>query len=289
MIVDLVSITASDGIRLDGAFLEPKGTPQPGAAIDAVLLVHGSSANFYTASTLGMAEDLSNQGYAALSMNTAAHDTVWYNRSDNSYYGVAYEILDRSRLDLRAGIDFLWERGYRRIAILGHSMGAVRVVYYAAMEDDDRVQAVIPVSPVRLSYSYYLKSEDAAEFQANIDHADQLEAEGRAMDLMPVNFPIPQMFSAAAYLDKHGPTERYNLVTHAPKVRVPLLAVAGSLETHTRLRDIPQDLVTAAVNSPKAEYAIIEGGDHSLTNRRQEAADTVLTWLASLQPASVAR
>ena len=108
MIVDLVNVTTSDGIRLDGAFLEPKDALQPEAAIDAVLLIHGSSANFYTASTLGMAEDLSSKGYAALSMNTAAHDTVWYNRSDNSYYGVAYEILDRSRLDLRAGIDHLW-------------------------------------------------------------------------------------------------------------------------------------------------------------------------------------
>jgi alpha-beta hydrolase superfamily lysophospholipase len=63
-----------------------------------------------------------------------------------------------------------------------------------------------------------------------------------------------------------------------------MLAVAGSLETHTRLLDAAKDLATAAVNSPRADYAIIEGGDHSLTNRRQEAADTVLAWLASLTP-----
>jgi alpha-beta hydrolase superfamily lysophospholipase len=284
MIVDLAGVTTSDGIKLDGAFLEPAKHQKSGAAIDAVLAIHGSTGNFYTASTLGMAEDLSLQGYAALSLNTTAHDTVWYNRSDNAYYGVAYEMLDRCRLDLRAGIDHLWERGYRRIAILGQSMGAVRVVYYAANEEDDRVKAVIPVSPVRLSYSYYMASEDAAEFQANIDRADQMEAEGRAMDLFPVNFPIPQMFSAAAYLDKHGPAERYNIITHAPRVKAPMLAVAGSLETHTRLLDAAKDLATAAVNSPRADYAIIEGGDHSLTNRRQEAADTVLAWLASLTP-----
>ena len=289
MIADLVSATTSDGIRLDGAFLEPAIDLQHKPAIDAVLTIHGSTGAFYTATTLGMAEDLSLQGYAALSLNTTAHDTVWYNRSDNSYYGVAYEILERCRLDLRAGIDHLWERGYRRIAILGQSMGAVRVVYYAAMEDDDRVKAVIPISPVRLSYSYFMASEDAAEFQANIERADQLETEGRAMDLMAVDFPIPQMFSAAAYLDKHGPTERYNIITHAPKVTVPLFAVAGSLETHTRLLNAAKDLVTAAVNSPIANYAVIEGGDHALGNRRQEAAETVLAWLGSLaqQPSAV--
>ena len=287
MLVDLMSTTASDGIRLDGAFFPPaEGTTPRGAvaAVDAVLLIHGSTANFYTPATKGMAEDLSQQGYACLALNTTAHDTVWLNQAEGKYYGVAYEILDRCRLDLRAGIDYLWELGYRRIALLGHSMGAVRVVYYAATEADGRVAAVIPVSPVRLSYSYYMASEDAAEFQANIARADQLEAEDKAQELMAVRFPISQMFSAAAYLDKHGPSEKYNLATLAPKVKVPLIAVAGSLETHTRLRDMAQDLAVAAVNSPRAEYVIIEGGNHPLNNRRREAAETVLNWLASLAP-----
>ena len=29
--------------------------------------------------------------------------------------------------------------------------------------------------------------------------------------------------------------------------------LAGSLETHTRLLDVPQDMTAAAVNSPRAE------------------------------------
>jgi hypothetical protein len=129
-------------------------------------------------------------------------------------------------------------------------MGAVKVAYYAATEDDERVAAVIPVSPVRLSYSYYLASPDAAEFQRNLEQADQMEAEGKALELIKVNFPIKEIFSAASYLDKHGPTERYNLITLAPQIKIPILAVAGSLETHTRLRDMARDLAMAAVNSP---------------------------------------
>jgi hypothetical protein len=66
------------------------------------------------------------------------------------------------------------------------------------------------------------------------------------------------------------------------------LVLAGSLETHTRLRDAARDIALAAVNSPQAKYTIIEGGNHSLNNRRQEAAAAVLNWLASLSPQRVA-
>ena len=287
MLVDLIRLTAADGMELDGAFFEPSPDAKPDGPIDAVLCIHGSGRNFYTAATANMANDLRNRGYGALTLNTRGHDTVWVDRQTGVAEGNAYEILDTGRQDLRAGIDYLASLGYRRIGILGHSMGAVKVAYYAATEADDRVAAVIPVSPVRLSCSYYLESEDAEEFRANLETADRMEAEGRALDLFYVDFPIKEMFSAAAYLDKHGSLEKYNVIDHVPNIKVPLFVLAGSLETHTRLLDVPQDMITAAVNSPRAEYLVLEGGNHSLTNMMPEAGAAVLDWLASLSSAGV--
>ena len=282
MLVDLIRIAAADGMELDGAYFAPAGGAVAAGPIDAVLCIHGSGRNFYTAATARMADDLRGQGYAALTLNTRGHDTVWMDRQTGAAAGNAYEILDESRQDLRAGLDYLSGWGHRRIALLGHSMGAVKVAYYAAVEDDPRVAAVIPVSPVRLSCSYYLESADAAEFRANLETADRMEAEGRALDLFKVDFPITEMFAAAAYLDKHGPLERYNIIRHAPRIRAPLFVLAGSLETHTRLRDVPSDLVIAAVNSPRAEYRVLDGGNHSLTNMMPQAGAAVLEWLTSL-------
>ena len=282
MLVDLITITTGDGMTLDGIFCEPAAGVTPRGPVDAMLLIHGSGGSFYRVATKAMAEDLRNQGYACLAINTKGHDTVWSPQGSGQYYGNALEILDNSRYDLRAGIDYLWEKGYRNIGLLGHSMGAVKVGYYAATEDDDRVVTVIPISPVRLSYSYYMESEDADEFKSIIEKADQMEAEDRALELMEVRFPIAQMFSAASYLDKHGPAERYNLVALAPKVKVPMLVMGGEQETHTRLRDCPQDMVTAAVNSPRAEYHIVPGGNHSLLNSMDKASARVLEWLESL-------
>ena len=288
MLVDLISVTTSDGITLDGAFFPAATDASRSGPVDAMLLIHGSGGRFYAPATRTMAEDLSQRGYPCLALNTRGHDTVWMDAAGGVPQGNAFEILDISRHDLRAGVDFLAERGYQSIGLLGHSMGAVKVAYYAAWEDDPRVRTVIPISPVRLSYSYYMESPDAREFQGILERADQMESEGRALELMKVEFPIPQYFSAASYLDKHGPAERYNLVTLAPRIKVPLFIVAGSLETHTRLRDMARDLALAAVNSPRAKHIIIDGGNHSLQNRKQEAALAALNWLASLAPEQVA-
>ena len=284
MLVELVSLLNDDGLRLDGAFYPPTESADRAGPVDAVLLIHGSRGNFYDGATKSMAEDLSAQGYACLPLNTNAHDTAWYNPGSREFKGNAFEVLADTCIDLRAGIDHLTERGYRSIGLLGHSMGAVRAAYYAATEDDGRVTAVVPISPVRLSYSYFMESEDAEEFAASIEVARRLIARGEPEGVFRVGHPIPQLFSAASFLDKHGPEEKYNLINHAHGIRVPMLTLNGSLETHSRLRDMAQDLAAAAVNSPKAETLMVEGGEHSLVNRTTEASDAVLKWLAALTP-----
>ena len=282
MLVELMATANAEGLRLDGAFYAPAAPLPPGRAVSAVLLIHGSRGNFYDASTRAMAEDLCREGYACLSLNTNAHDTAWYNPAGDDFKGNAYEMLAGTMSDLRAGLDWLEERSYGGLALLGHSMGAVRAAYYAATQDDRRLAAVIPVSPVRLSYSYYMESADADEFAGNIETARRMMAEGRPDDLFRVQFPIPQLYSAASYLDKHGPEEKYHLIPLAPRIRIPLLALNGSRETHTRLRQMAQDLAAAAGHSPNAAAVMIDGGEHSLVNRTAEASAAVIDWLAGI-------
>ena len=282
MLVDLISVANQEGLVLDGAFYAPAADTPDRSPVDAMLLIHGSRGNFCDPATKSMAEDLSAKGIACLALNTNAHDTIWYNPPGQDYKGNAFEMLENTMSDLRAGIDHLEQRGYRTIGLLGHSMGAVRVTYYAATQNDPRVAAVVPVSPVRLSYSYYLESDDADEFRTNLETAQRLLDGGKPDGVFQVDFPIPQFFSAASYLDKHGPFEKYNLVNLADRIRVPIFALSGSRETHTRLRGMAQDIVQAAVNSPSATATMVDEGEHSLVNRTVEASAAVLQWLAAL-------
>ncbi len=278
MLADLVSVTTSDDIRLDGAFLEPERA-RADAFCDAILFVHGSSGNFYRGLS-GTPAQLQAAGYPVVSFNTTAHDLVW--GRPGAFFGNAFEILDRCRLDLDAAIGWLQERGFKRIAISGVSMGAVRVIYYQAKTQDERVCAVIPISPVRLSYSYFMRSEMANDFQRYYNKAQKLMDAGEPDALFPVTFPIPHLFSARAYLDKHNVDERYNVMRYVDQVRRPLFLAAGSLETHPRLRDCARDAYALVKDDPANRLWIMEGADHGFPGKAPELAAEILSWLASL-------
>ena len=281
MQTELVQTTTNDGTPLDGAFFANEGILSQKRALDAVLLVHGSGGNFYGKLLLAVAQGLRQAAYPSVSFNTTGHDLVW--GAPGKFMGNAHEILDRCRLDIKAGIDWLEARGYKRIGIFGHSMGAVKVVYYQATERDPRVVAVISSSPVRLSHSFFLTTEGADEHWRNIELAQSLINEGRPDDVFPVSFPMPHLFSARSYLDKHGPDERYNLMKYVKNVESPLLIMAGSLENHPRLRNCAVDMHKLVKDRTEASLVIQQGADHGYTGMLDRLADTVVSWVAKLQ------
>ncbi|MEE8442609.1 MAG: alpha/beta fold hydrolase [Dehalococcoidia bacterium] len=283
MQAELVQTTTSDGIALDGAFFAPQEAASLGQPVEAVLLVHGSGGNFYGGLMPPLAARFRDDGYAVASFNTTGHGLVW--GAPGRFFGNAHEILDRCRIDLDAAIGWLAERGYRRIGILGHSLGAVKVVYYQAHVQDPRVTAVISVSPVRLSHSYYLTTEEGDEHERNYQQAKELVESGQPDALLEVTFPMPHLFSAKAYIDKHGPEERYDLLRYTDSVRCPLFIIAGSLETHPRLRDFAQDMYNTVQNNPMTHLDIVEDADHGWTEMRDQLGDVVLEWVGRLQPA----
>ncbi|MBI2171668.1 MAG: alpha/beta fold hydrolase [Chloroflexi bacterium] len=283
MQVELVKTTTTDDIALDGAFFAPREGGVANRPVDAILLVHGTGGNFYGANLLDLGERFRQAGYPCASFNTTSHDVVYGN--PDRPLGNAHEILDRCRLDLDAGITWLTRRGYERIAIFGHSMGAVKVAYYQAYIQDPRVTAVIPSSPVRLSHSYFLASEAGEEYRRFYEKAKALLEAGQPDTLIPASFPNPAFYSARSYVDKHGPAERYNLLRYTHMVRCPILLMAGTLETHPRLRDAAKDAFETIKYKPDAKLVIHEGADHGWSNMRDAQAQYVLDFLDALSPA----
>ena len=145
MLADLVEVITPDGIPLSGAYFAPRkvGVSHP---VDAVLFFHGDCGNFYGSLYLGLGERMAEQGIAFLTANRG-HDHVANGVRGGSLAGYAFESVYDSRADFGAWLRLLRERGHRRIAIGGHSGGAVRATYAQAVERFADVVAVIPVSP----------------------------------------------------------------------------------------------------------------------------------------------
>jgi hypothetical protein len=98
---------------------------------------------------------------------------------------------------------------------------------------------------------------------------------------------MPHLFSAGAYLDKHGPEERYNLMKYVADVAAPLLIMAGSKEDHPRLRNCATDMYDLVRDEGNARLMIQQGADHAYTGMLDHLASNVVTWLASLEGAGI--
>ena len=284
MKAELMHTVSSDGIRLDGAYFKALAPAPSNAPVDAWLLIHGSGGRFAQPILLHFAQKLQEHGYPCLSINTAGHDSVWVGESGPQ--GNAFEIIDRCRNDIRAAIDWLDERGHSRIGLLGRSLGAVKVAYYAALEPDPRVTAVVSASPVRLSHAYFMECDQAEEFQNTYEAFQKLIDEGKPHELVHVRFPINNIFSAATYVDMFSPDERYNIARLAERITVPLMSLSGEREIHPRLTGFAREIVDAAVNSPSAHWAEVDKADHTHAGRFEEAAEFIIEWLTSLESQS---
>jgi alpha-beta hydrolase superfamily lysophospholipase len=284
MYVELTSTTTSDGVKLHGIFLGPEN-PRTDLNIDAMLMVHGSGANFYASPSNVRAEKFNAMGIPVALFNMRGHDVIAGHSGDHKV-GNAWEILDETRLDIEAVVSWLADRGYKRIATMGSSLGAVKVVYAQAKNQDPRVAAVIALAPLRFSHEYYSQCEMKDLHLKYTAEAKALVAAGNGDQIMHVEFPNPNAyFSANVYLDRHS-SERYNLCTdHTDKVKVPLLIATGSEEKHPRMLNAGRDMYAFAKDkNPGLQWLHLEGGSHGLENLDDQFMETLLGFLGARQP-----
>ncbi len=288
MIVDLVRVTTADGVRLDGALQTPaKGAARP-LPIDVVLLIHGTGSNFYSSSLLeAVARRLIELGTATLTVNTRGHDLLCTTATQEGprRLGAAHEVVSDCGHDLAAWVTLLQQRGYRRIGLLGHSLGAIKCIYALAGEDPPNVACLIAVSPAHLSYDHFCDSPRGDEFRSTLGEAQRLVDDGRGETLMEVTFPLPYVVSADGYLEKYGPGERYNVLRQLEKMPCPTLVVFGSQEVQENIAfaKMPAAIETLAKANSRLKLATIAGGDHVYSGVRKELIARLETWLRKLQ------
>jgi pimeloyl-ACP methyl ester carboxylesterase len=292
MLVDLVQVTASDGVRLHGALEQSVGDAQaPVAApskVDVWLCLHGTGSNFYSASTLaGIAPKLLAEGADVLRVNTRGHDIVCTAPSTvgRGFQGAAFERIDDAPLDLAAWIAWLTQRGYRRISLLGHSLGAVKAILTLAQQQPAGVAALVAVSPPRLSYDYFCETPRGEGFKDTFRQAQQLVSAGRGDELMLVRFPLTYYVSAAGFVDRYGPEERYNVLRLLGQVRVPTLVTYGSTEVQGdfAFRGMPEAVEALATEANRLQVAVIAGADHIYTACHDSLAARIGAWARRLR------
>ena len=233
MNIELERVQTEDGILLHGALRRPTSGEAPQIGSDVVIMHHGVGGNFYNPHFFdAMGDRLLAAGCAVLRVNNRGHDLAY--NSPSGRLGAAFESVDDCRKDWQAWIDHAASLGFQRIALWGHSLGAVKTIYFLANGGDPRVSWAIATSPPQFSYSDYVSRPDGHLFTAYFDEAKRLVAAGQPDAVFPVTIPTTVLLAAKTYLDKYGPEERFDIIKHLPNVRVPMLVTIGTRRARAR-------------------------------------------------------
>lgn len=277
MWVELVRTRTGDGLRLDGALQVPSDASSQSAntktSADAVLLLPGVGGNFYGSTLLQtLATELLQAGVATLRANTRGHDgvTTIATPQGSRLQGAAYEIVDECRLDVHAWLEFLWNRGFRRVALVGHSLGAIKILYSQAQHPHPAVTKLVAISPPRLAYSRFLQGTDRVPFEQSMSMAQRLINQHQPEMLFLSSFPFSIVLSASTFMDKYGPAERYNLLRFAPQISNPLAFIYGEDELRhasSSFLGIIEDLQELDWHFGTPAFHTVAGANHFFTGR----------------------
>lgn len=285
MLVDLIRTQASDGLRLDGALLVPASSAPRAAKFDAVLCLHGVTSNFYGSTIFEtLSKPLLEQGVAMLWANTRGHDGLFVGSvgGRRRRLGSAYELVDECRHDVAGWLDCLRQRGYERVALLGHSLGAIKAIYFAAHVPHPAVQAVVAISPARLSHAAFQNGPDSSLYFEALSAAEACVNNGNPEALVDVKFPFPMFITAAGYLDKYGPAERYNILRFASQIAQPVLFVFGQRELDhggVAFAGLPEALAALPNEGQRFSFEVVPDADHVYTGTADKLASVVAEWV----------
>ncbi len=285
MLVDLVQVNTRDGVRLDGTY-QHAGSP-PSIAIDAFCLVHGTGGSFYSSALFdALAAHLAGMGCGVLRVNTRGHDVISnaMTAKGGRRLGAAYEVVDECRHDLAAWVGWLRDRAGPRVAVVGHSLGAVKCLYALAHEPAIEVGGVVAISPPRLSYSWFCRSPEGAQFLETFAEAERQVAQGRPAALLDVRLPLPFVVTAAGYVEKYGPDERYNYLNFVGGVGRPTLVTFGAIEVENNMafRGAPAALAEVMRRPAGLTTEVITGADHFYSAARGQLIERVEKWLRAV-------
>jgi len=279
--LDFLKLKTLDGETLEAALWRPA---RPPLETPLVIAIHGSGSNFGKLPTRALGKGLAARGYAVLGSNTRQHDD-----------GVCKENFYAIRCDLEAAIYTARALGYRRIVLLGHSLGNIQALFYAATSWAPDIEAIVLCGMfANLAWkSRHILTQNEGEFRALTAAAMKAVAEHRPADILPVAMGWMGMARVPANA-QHVLTYRVEETSASDgsfwirRTPYPILMVRD--EADGIILDFePYMLLSAAT----AEGSLVQGIDyvklanprapapenHVFAHTRNELVETVATWL----------
>ena len=294
--LDILYLWTKDNLRLQGIHYQAKTKDT------CVLFIHGMSGNFienYFAHILGktLAENgisfiyAHNRGYSHI--NDIAVNKI---KKDNGYesirMGAVYERFTECVYDIDGWLNKCRELGFKKIILMGHSLGCNKVIHYFSKKRPQGVLAVILASPPDINGLF-----EKREYQAN--HKELFQ---EAKKNIKANKPRKivsgivwdwYQLSSQTYVDlskKNGSADNLPVLRNPKKfpelalINVPILGVMGEHDD-IAIRTLKKDLdliASKAINCPSFTKHFVENANHNYERQEKSFAKIILQWAKKL-------
>ncbi len=288
----LVETITSDGLELKGFWMSAKSDV-------AVFHSHGTAGDFYTHKFIDVeAERLAKEGISFLTANNRGHDVFADIRKhvDGSVewtqVGGGFEKFEDCVLDVAAWLDFLSERGIKRVILQGHSLSQ-KILYYQHVKHDPRVIGQIHLSPQNDAGVMKSILGDARYKEVNVMIAQKLKA-GKTRELLSPELSAVCSMAVqgyAGYLTEdgignlspyHNPSSPHWKIIET--TADPLLVIFGSTDVYMKpsVAEAAKLWKEKAISAKSISVELIEGAPHSYVGHEEQLIGVVQLWIKKL-------
>lgn len=253
-----------------------------------VVCIHGMCGNIadnYYAAVWG--EELNQAGISLLYAHNRGHSVMndlAVKGGGLKRYGCSYEIFEECLLDIDLALQTARDLGYRKIFLLGHSLGCNKVIYYFSEKHPELAGLILASAPDIIG-SHLRGDKKHPQLLAE---AEQKIAAGQPKALLSEMTEDYIYMSAETYADwfREGSNLDNLPVLRNPErweqfatIDVPILTFSGELE-EDYYQQLPL-LQAKAVNCPDFTYLTIPGSNHTYRNREHETGQVIAGWVSN--------
>lgn len=283
----LERVKTTDQFELQGLLYTPERKTNT-----VVLHCHGMAGNFYENRFVNVTGlKLVANGIAFCAMNNRGHDmisdfiVVKEGKIEYARVGEVYERVEDSVKDIAAWVDFLKKKGFSKIILMGHSLGAVKAVLYA-QENQIGLKGLILASPPDM----HRHAKVEKDFAQKMKEAKKLVAQGNERTILKSPVLDWYMISAGTYLDLFTAggsadvfsIESGNKPTGLLKLNLPILVLFGEKDD---CYDYDPEKIRAffQANIKNAKTKMVPKANHVYLNHEEAFAQAVLKFSENMK------
>ena len=196
--------------------------------------------------------------------------------------GCMYEIFEDCIYDIDLAIQTAKEKGYKRIILLGHSLGCNKVIYYYYKKHPNILGIILASAPDMIGSHLLIEPE----YEELLKEAKENIEKNQPTKLLHKMIEDYMYMSSQTYYNWfHKNSNLNNLpIISNPKnweqletIDVPILTFSGSKDEDYYLHlDL---LKEKATNCKNIEYQIIENTGHTYQEKELETGTLILNWI----------